>query len=134
MLTRRFFLGGLIAAPAVVRADSLMKLHHIPERWATVWGVGWDLEIVEVPLWEPISVAQFGGSVCLGGHIDKFREVTDWVYHKPTVSITPPSHYPHWHDRQNYVNDSFDRNYCIDKVTYDHPLYGKVGEDKKTTF
>jgi len=84
--SRRGFLAGfgsLLAAPAIVRADSLMKLHQIPERWATVWGVGWDLEVVEVPLWKPMSVAQFGGSECLGGHIEKFREVTGWVYTHP---------------------------------------------------
>ena len=30
MLTRRFFLGGLIAAPAVVRASSLMIINPLP--------------------------------------------------------------------------------------------------------
>ena len=106
--SRRGFLSGLagaIFAPAIVRADSLMKLHQIPERWATVWGVGWDYEVVEVPLWEPMSVAQFGGSECLGGHIDKFREVTDWVYTNPPASLTPPTRYPHWHDRNHYIID-----------------------------
>ena len=110
--SRRNFLAGfgsLLAAPAVVRADSLMKLHHIFERWATVWGVGWDFEIVEVPLWKPMSVAQFGGSECVGGHIDKFREVTDWVYTNPSVSSVAPTRYPHWHDRDHYINDPMDR-------------------------
>ena len=106
--SRRGFLSGLagaIFAPAIVRADSLMKLHQIPERWATVWGVGWDYEVVEVPLWKPMSVGPFGASECLGGHIDKFREVTDWVYTNPPASITPPTRYPHWHDRNHYIND-----------------------------
>jgi hypothetical protein len=87
-------MASLFAAPAIVRADSLMKLHHIPERWATVWGVGWDLEVVEVPLWAPMSVAQFGGSACLGGHIEKFREVTDWIYEKPQPPIASVT--AHW--------------------------------------
>ena len=110
--SRRGFLTGmasLFAAPAIVRADSLMKLHHIPERWATVWGVGWDFEVVEVPLWEPMSVAQFGGSECVGGHIDRFREVTDWVYTNPLVSSVAPTQYPHWHDRDHYINDPINR-------------------------
>jgi len=94
---RRFLagIGSILAAPAIVRADSLMKLHHIPERWATVWGVGWDFEVVEVPLWEPMSVAQFGGAECIGGHIEKFREVTDWVYTKPMpVPFLTPTQMP----------------------------------------
>jgi hypothetical protein len=86
-----------------------MKLHQIPERWATVWGVGWDFEVVEVPLWKPMSVAQFGGSECVGGHIDKFREVTEWVYTNPPASLTPPTKYPHWHDRNHYISDPLDR-------------------------
>jgi len=105
MLTRRWVLGGLIAAPAVIAADKLMPVHVIPERWATVWGVGWDLEVVEVPLWKPMSVAQFGGPECLGGHIEKFREVTDWIYTNPSVSSILPTHYPHWHDRDYYINE-----------------------------
>ena len=91
--SRRGFLAGfgsLLAAPAIVRADSLMKLHHIPERWATVWGVGHDYEVIEHVLWEPTSVAQFGGPACLGGHIEKFLEVTDWVYNAPVQPIDRP--------------------------------------------
>jgi len=99
--SKRGFLTGLvgmIAAPAIVRADSLMKLHQIPERWATVWGVGWDLEVVEVPLWEPMSVSQFGGSSHQGGHIEKFREVTDWVYEKPQPPVASVT--AHWVERK----------------------------------
>ena len=84
--SRRGFLAGfgsLLAAPAIVRADSLMKLHHIPERYATVWGIGHDYEVIEHVLWEPTSVAQFSGAACNGGHIEKFLEVTDWVYSAP---------------------------------------------------
>jgi len=114
--SRRGFLTGLtslFAAPAIVRADSLMKLHQIPERWATVWGVGWDFEVVEVPLWKPISVAQFGGSECVGGHIDKFREVTEWVYTKPEASMAPILH------RSNPARDWFakERRAIVDDAT-----------------
>jgi hypothetical protein len=91
--SRRGFLTGLVslvAAPAIVRADSLMKLHHIPERWATVWGVGHDYEVIEHVLWEPTSAAQFSGAACNGGHIEKFLEITDWVYTKPMGSLDRP--------------------------------------------
>ena len=91
--SRRGFLAGfgsLLAAPAIVRADSLMKLHHIPERWATVWGVGHDCEVIEHILWEPTSVAQFGAAACHGGHIEKFQEVTDWVYAAPVGVLERP--------------------------------------------
>ena len=50
MTTRRTFLIGAvstIAAPAVVKAESLMKVYSLPERYATVWGVGHDLEVIE---------------------------------------------------------------------------------------
>jgi hypothetical protein len=40
MLTRRLFLAGAIAAPAIVRAESLMKL-WVPRKRG-VW-VGWDM-------------------------------------------------------------------------------------------
>ena len=100
-----------------------MKLHQIPERWATVWGVGWDFEVVEVPLWKPMSVAQFGGSECVGGHIDKFREVTKWVYTNPPVSLTPPTHYPHWHDRNHYISDPTHRIPAEAIATRDYGAY-----------
>jgi len=109
--SRRNFLAGfgsLLAAPAIVRADSLMKLHQIPERWATVWGVGWDFEVVEVPLWKPMSVAQFGGDECVGGHINKFREVTDWIYTNPPPPLAAQSN--HWTERPKPKTKYFSPN------------------------
>jgi len=124
--SRRGFLAGIIGAvcaPAIVRADSLMKLHQIPERWATVWGVDWGFEVIEVPLWKPMSAAQFGGPACQGGHIEKFREVTDWIYTNPPapLKITAPSQFPirlhnapanaiATRDYGNYVYDSLRDN------------------------
>jgi hypothetical protein len=67
-----------------------MKLHHIPERYATVWGIGHDYEVIEHVLWEPTSVAQFSGAACNGGHIEKFLEVTDWVYSAPVGILDRP--------------------------------------------
>jgi hypothetical protein len=67
-----------------------MKLHRIPERYATVWGIGHDYEVIEHVLWEPTSVAQFGGPACHGGHIEKFLEVTDWVYTAPVGTLDRP--------------------------------------------
>ena len=78
--------GSLLAAPAVVRADSLMKLHHIPERWATVWGIGHDYEVIEHVLWEPTSAGAFGSSK----HMHKFLEVTDWAYTAPVGTLDRP--------------------------------------------
>jgi hypothetical protein len=77
MLTRRFVLTGLIAAPAVIAADKLMPVHSLPKRYATVWGVGHDLEVVEHIAWTPQDALNFAR---YGGGIDKFREVTDIVY------------------------------------------------------
>jgi hypothetical protein len=79
MISRRFVLTGIVAAPAVITYDNLMHVHPLPQRYATVWGVGHDLEVIEHVLWEPISVAGFGSSPA----IDKFREVTDWEYGFP---------------------------------------------------
>jgi hypothetical protein len=79
MLTRRFVLTGLVAAPAVIAVDKLMKVHSLPERYATVYGVGWDLEVIEHPIWQPMSVAYFGGTPA----IDQFREVTAFVHAFP---------------------------------------------------
>ena len=87
--SRRGFLAGfgsLLAAPAIVRADSLMKLHHIPERWATVWGVGHDYGVIELALWKPTSAIEFG----ISEHMYKFREVTDWVYTAPVGALDRP--------------------------------------------
>jgi hypothetical protein len=87
--SRRGFLTGLaslVAAPAVVRADSLMKLHQIPERYATVWGVGHDYEVIELALWKPTSAIEFG----ISEHVHKFREVTDWVYTNPVSFLERP--------------------------------------------
>jgi hypothetical protein len=79
MITRRFVLTGLVAAPAVIAADKLMMVHSLPERYATVYGVGWDLEVIEHPIWQPMSVAYFGGTPA----IDQFREVTAFVHAFP---------------------------------------------------
>ena len=90
-LTRRFVLTGLIAAPAVIAMARLMPVQSIIKPYATVWGVGWDLEVIEHQIWKPMSVAQFGSP---GGAIDQFREVTQWVYGFPvdTSSQPPLSH------------------------------------------
>ena len=120
--SRRGFLAGfgsLLAAPAIVRADSLMKLHHIPERWATVWGVGHDYEIIEHVLWEPMSVAQFSGSECIGGHINKFLEVTDWVYTRPQVPLAPMYRPKDWQQRKTAAQEWFvkERKAIVDEST-----------------
>ena len=79
MLTRRFFVSGLVAAPAVIAADKLMPVRSIVKPYATVWGVGWDLEVVEHVVWTPQDALLFSRHNAL----DKFREVTEVVYTKP---------------------------------------------------
>ena len=98
MITRRFVLTGLIAAPAVIAAEKLMPVHSLPKPYATVWGVGWNLEVVEHVIWEPTSVMAFGMSDAL----DKFREVTSWEYDfpvKPFKGFYTPDYAPHWYSR-----------------------------------
>jgi hypothetical protein len=93
MLTRRFVLTGLIAAPAVIAAEKLMPVHSLPQRYATVWGVGHDLKVVEHVIWEPTSIMAFG----MSDHMDQFREVTAWEYGFPVKPMPKPVTLPHWH-------------------------------------
>jgi hypothetical protein len=86
MITRRFVLSGLITAPAVIAADKLMPVHSLPQRYATVWGVGHDLEVVEHVIWEPTSIMAFG----MSDSMDRFREVTAWEYGFPVKPMPKP--------------------------------------------
>ena len=97
MLTRRFVLTGLIAAPAVIAAEKLMPVHSLPQRYATVWGVGHDLEVVEHVVWDQQGALDFHK---FGGGIDKFREVTDIVYGFKMPPL-PKVESNHWYHR-NY--------------------------------
>jgi hypothetical protein len=118
--SRRGFLAGvgsILAAPAIVRADSLMKLHHIPERYATVWGVGHDLEVVEHVIWTPkeaLNFARFGRN-----GIDKFLEVTDVVYTKPQAPLTPMYRPKDWQQRKTAAQEWFvkERKAIVDEAT-----------------
>jgi hypothetical protein len=86
-LSRRFVLGGLIAAPAVIAADKLMPVRSIVKPYATVWGVDWDFEVVEHVVWsqqEALGFAKWDGPLV------KFREVTDIVYTKPMAPLPLP--------------------------------------------
>jgi hypothetical protein len=93
MITRRFVLTGLIAAPAVIAAEKLMPVHSLPQRYATVWGVGHNLEVVEHVIWEPTSIMAFG----MSDHMDQFREVTAWEYGFPVKPMPKPVTLTHWH-------------------------------------
>jgi hypothetical protein len=108
MLTRRWVLGGLIAAPAVIAADKLMPVHVIPERYATVWGVGWDLEVVEHVVWTPNDAMKFARYDAL----DKFREVTEVVYTNPLP--WPLAYSNHWTER-SIPKDPMDRFAAMQK-------------------
>ena len=105
--SRRNFLSGLfslVAAPAVVRADSLMPVHTIPERYATVWGVGHDLEVVEHVIWTPKDAWRFARYN--NGGLEKFREVTDVVYTTP-IELPPVAGPNHWVNRRTAAQDWF---------------------------
>lgn len=84
MLTRRFVLTGMVAAPAVVAIDRLMPVRSIVQRYATVYGVGHDFEVVEWIAWNAQDALRFAKP---RGGIDKFREITDVVYDVPMPAL-----------------------------------------------
>lgn len=97
MTTRRTFLigaGSIIAAPAVVRAESLMRVYSLPQRYATVWGVGHDLEVIEHVVWSQADALLFAR-----GPLYKFREVTDVVYGFDMPPLPAPAQ-SHWTERE----------------------------------
>lgn len=75
MITRRFFISGIVTTAAAASASTIIPAVG-PQLYATVYGVGWNFEPIAHELYEPMSVAHFGGTRA----IDKFREVTEWVY------------------------------------------------------
>ena len=93
MLTRRFVLTGMVAAPAVVAIDRLMPVRSIVQRYATVYGVGHDFEVVEWIAWNAQDALRFAR---LRGGIDKFREVTDVVYEVSMPPLPVPASMSHW--------------------------------------
>lgn len=82
MLTRRFFISGIVTTAAVATASQYVPaIMAEPQLYATVYGVGWDLKAIEYPVWtqqDALKFAKFG----VGG-IDRFREITDIVYNVP---------------------------------------------------
>ena len=117
--SRRGFLTGLsslVFAPAVVRADSLMQVRSIVKPYATVWGVGWDLEVVEHVVWTPKDALQFAQFGTYGKGINKFREVTEVVYTNPPSPILRSDH---WIKRNNPTVDWFasQRKALVDEAT-----------------
>ena len=94
--SRRNFLAGfgsLLAAPAVVRADSLMHVRSIVKPYATVWGVGWDLGVIEHAVWTPDDALRFARFGIGRDGINKFREVTEVVYAKPPSPVLCSDHW-----------------------------------------
>ena len=94
MLTRRFFVSGLVAAPAVIAADKLMPVRSIVKPYATVWGVGWDLEVIEHSVWTPNDALNFARFGTDEDGLSKFREVTEVVYTNPNP--LPVLRMDHW--------------------------------------
>lgn len=76
MITRRFFVSGMLTTTAIASASKFIPSPVAPQPYATVVGIGWDNEVIEHVIYEPMSVAHFGGTPA----IDKFKQVTEWVY------------------------------------------------------
>ena len=102
MITRRFFVSGMLTTTAVVSASKFIPVAAERQPYATVYGVGWDLEPIEHVIYEPMSVAHFGGTP----DIDKFREVTEWVYAFPVEPMPNPRKY---NVKDQPVTDPLDR-------------------------
>lgn len=116
MLSRRFVLGGLISAPAVIAADKLMSVRSIVKPYATVWGVGWDLEVVEHQVWsqqEALGFAKWDGPLV------NFREVTEIVYTKPQAPLLPMKRPNDWQQRKTAAQEWFlkERQAIVDEAT-----------------
>jgi hypothetical protein len=102
MITRRFFISGIVSASAVASASQFLPVEW-PKPYATVYGVGWNLEVVEHDVWtqqDALNFANFGR-----GGIDRFREITDIVYHVPIEPLPLPG--PSW--RQDSLSDQLKR-------------------------
>jgi hypothetical protein len=102
MITKRFFLSGIVSASAIASASQFLPVEW-PKPYATVYGVGWDLEVVEHDVWtqqDALNFANFGR-----GGIDQFREITEIVYHVPMKPL--PEKGPSW--RQDTLSDQLKR-------------------------
>lgn len=97
MITRRFILTGAVAAPAVIAFNKLMPVRSIVKRYATVWGVGHDLEVIEHVVWDQKDALGFARP---WGPIEKFREITDVVYEFDIPPLSPPV-ISHWTERSD---------------------------------
>ena len=84
----------MIAAPVVIAADRLMPVRSIVQRYATVYGVGWDFEVVEHVAWNVEDALKFANF--RGGGIDKFREITDVVYEVSMPPLPTPAPMSNW--------------------------------------
>jgi hypothetical protein len=102
MITKRFFISGIVTTAALASASQFLPVEW-PKPYATVYGVGWDLEVVEHDVWtqqDALNFANFGR-----GGIDRFREITDIVYHVPMEPL--PEKGPSW--RQDTLSDQLKR-------------------------
>ena len=110
MITRRFFVSGMLTTAAVASVSQYLPAAAAePQPYATVYGVGWDLEPIEHVIYEPMSVAQFGGTPA----IDKFREVTAFVHAFP---VEPMPKGASWGHSDKPISDPLSRfRYKLDE-------------------
>jgi hypothetical protein len=102
MISRRFFISGIAMTSATVTASQFLPVEW-PKPYATVYGVGWDCEVIEHVVWtqqDALNFANFGR-----GGIDRFCEITEVVYHVPMEPL--PLHGLRW--RQDTLSDQLKR-------------------------
>jgi hypothetical protein len=70
-----------------------MHVRSIVKPYATVWGVGWDLEVIEHSVWTPDDALRFARYGVGRDGLNKFREVTEVVYAKPPSPVLCSDHW-----------------------------------------
>jgi hypothetical protein len=122
MITRRFFISGIVTTAAVASASQYIPaVAAEPQPYATVVGIGWDNEVIEHVIYEPMSVGHFGGTPA----IDKFKQVTEWVYAFPVEPL------PETYNNSNYLK-RYGTTYGIPAETVSTHKYGEHAIKERT--
>jgi hypothetical protein len=122
MITRRFFISGIVTTTAVASASQYIPaVAAEPQPYATVVGIGWDNEVIEHVIYEPMSVGHFGGTFA----INKFKQVTEWVYAFPVEPL------PETYNNSNYLK-RYGTTYGIPAETVSTHEYGEHAIKERT--
>ena len=99
MFNRRNVLKGSVFSSIAAWFTTPSKGAVFPAKkpYATVYGVGHDLQPIQHEIWHPMSVAEFGGSP----EIEQFLEVTswEWGFEMPPIRYWPETHI-NWNQRK----------------------------------